>query len=275
MPSDSSLNQDPAAGLSPVTRPPRFATTRTVMALVLREMTTTYGRSPGGYLWAILEPAAGITLLAVVFSLGFKTPPLGTNFAIFYATGLMPFFMFSVLSTKLASALRYSRQLLSYPRVTIMDALIARFLLTFLTQLVTSYLILLFILLTFDTNTALFLPPILLSFAMATALGAGVGLANCFLTSRFPIWQSIWGVLTRPLLLVSGIIFLLEIVPQPYRDWLWWNPLMHVTGAMRSAFYVSYPADYVDPVYVFSVALICGVTGLLFLRRYYRELLEL
>ena len=29
-------------------------------------MGTTYGRSPGGYLWAILEPVAGIALLSTM-----------------------------------------------------------------------------------------------------------------------------------------------------------------------------------------------------------------
>ena len=34
----------------------RFASFRAIGALILREMATSYGRSPGGYIWAILEP---------------------------------------------------------------------------------------------------------------------------------------------------------------------------------------------------------------------------
>jgi capsular polysaccharide transport system permease protein len=33
---------------------------RTIVALIMREMATSYGRSPGGYIWAIAEPVAGI-----------------------------------------------------------------------------------------------------------------------------------------------------------------------------------------------------------------------
>ncbi|MEL6475009.1 MAG: sugar ABC transporter permease, partial [Pseudomonadota bacterium] len=32
----------------------RFASLRSIIALMLREMATSYGRSPGGYLWAVL-----------------------------------------------------------------------------------------------------------------------------------------------------------------------------------------------------------------------------
>lgn len=45
--------------LRPVSKQMPFATFRTVMAMVLREMTATYGRTPGGYIWAIIEPVGG------------------------------------------------------------------------------------------------------------------------------------------------------------------------------------------------------------------------
>ena len=40
---------------------------RTVVALMLREIATTYGRSPGGYVWALADPILGIALLTLVF----------------------------------------------------------------------------------------------------------------------------------------------------------------------------------------------------------------
>ncbi|MCX7288621.1 MAG: hypothetical protein NTW20_13985 [Rhodobacterales bacterium] len=68
-----------------------FRTSRSVVALMLREMSTTYGRSPGGYLWVILEPVGGIALLSLVLTFGLrvKSPGLGINFPLFYATGVL------------------------------------------------------------------------------------------------------------------------------------------------------------------------------------------
>ena len=82
-----------------------FATPRIISALILREIGTSYGRSPGGYLWALAEPVLGIALLTVIFSIGFRTPPIGVNFPLFYATGLLPFLMFVDLSNKVAQAI--------------------------------------------------------------------------------------------------------------------------------------------------------------------------
>ena len=102
----------------------RFASIRTIFALMLREMITTYGRSPGGYLWAVLEPAAGIALLSLVFSVGFRSPALGVSFAMFYATGMVPFVFFNDINLKVSRALLFSKPLMAYPTVTFVDAIL-------------------------------------------------------------------------------------------------------------------------------------------------------
>ena len=258
-----------------VNKPSRFGMPRTVSALMLREMSATYGRSPGGYIWALAEPILGIALLSAIFSIGFRSPRLGENFPIFYATGLLPFFLFNDLGAKLGQSINYSRQLLAYPRVTIIDTVVARFLLTVLTQLLVSYVVLTGILIAFETRTTLEIDRVIMAYSMAAAIGLGIGVFNCFLMSLYPLYQRVYSIVTRPLFLVSGVIFLYETIPEPYRGWLWWNPLMHVTGEMRGAFYKSYEASYVNPTYVFAFSGIFLVVGLLFLLRYHRDIREL
>lgn len=252
----------------------RFATLRSVAALIMREMSATYGRSPGGYLWAILEPIGGVALLSIVFSLGFRSPPLGTNFAIFYATGVLPFLMFMDISNKTSRAIHFSRNLLVYPSVTLADALMARIILNTLTQLTVNYIVITGILLLFETRTSLDLPQIALCYAMIFVLSVGVGIMNCLLIGLFPAWSQIWSILTRPLLLVSGVIFLYDRVPEPYRSYLWYNPLVHIVGQMRSAFYPYYQAEYVVVGYTFGFGMVLAALGLVFLNRYSRDILH-
>lgn len=260
--------QDPAQ-LRPIKARLPFATVRTVLALMLREMSSTKG-----IVWQVLEPVGGIMMLAILFSAGFRQPSLGTNFAIYFATGMMPFAMYMSVEGKLANGIKQSRSLLGYPRVTIIDALLAKFVLNVIIQVLTSMIVLTAICLIWDTGTILDLPPILLSYSMAMALAMGIGLLDCYLTARFKVWSSIWGIVTRPLVIISGVIFLHDEIPEPYRTWLEWNPLVHVTGASRKGFYFGYEAEYVDPAFVFGVALVCGVVGILLVTTYYRELGE-
>ena len=245
---------------------------RTVTALLLREMSTTYGRSALGYLWAILEPVAGIALMSFVFSYAFNSPAIGTNFPLFFATGMLPFSAYGDTTQKVSQALRFSRSLLFYPGVTFIDALLARFLMSFMTNIMIAVLVFTGIVLIFDLRLIIDVPAIILGFSMAFAFGAGVGTLNCYLLMAFPIWERIWAVLNRPLFIVSCIFFLYDTVPMPYKDWLWWNPLIHVIGQMRRSFYPQYAGEYVSYTYVFGLGLGLFALGLALLVRYHRDL---
>ncbi len=255
----------------------RYKSARVITALMLREMSTTYGRSPGGYLWAILEPIGSIAMMTVILAIGLRirVPSLGTNFPLFFATGVMPFVMYQRTQAKVANSLQFSRALLFYPGVTFMDAILARFFLNVLTQLMVTYIVMTGLLLIFDTRAMFDAGPVILSLTMAAALGLGVGTLNCYLFSLFPLWQSLWGILTTPLFFMSAIFFVLEDLPVYARDVLWYNPLAHVTGLMREGFYPTYEATYVSPIYVFSIAGGVLAFGLLLLGRHYRAIINL
>lgn len=266
-----------AAGRRPgVMRPNRRAglghTPQAVAALVIREMSTTYGRSPLGYLWAILEPVAGVMLLTFIFSLTFFSPPIGTNFALFYASGLLPFFTYSDITTKIAQSLRFSKALLSYPRVTFLDAIIGRLLLNAMTQAMVTFVLFALIIKVYALDVILDIPTMVVSFAMAVSLATGIGMVNCYLFTFYPSWQFAWAVVNRPLVIVSCVLFVYDTVPEPYRDWLWWNPLVHVVGEMRKGVYPTYDGAYVSPAYVFGVSGLLALAGLLLLRRYHRDI---
>lgn len=252
-----------------------MASARAVMALILREMSTTYGRSPGGYVWTILEPVGGILMLSVVFSFLLRSPPLGTSFLLFYALGMVPFLAYGGVSGKIAAAIQFSKPLLAYPSVTYVDAIVARLLLETLTQMIVGFIVITGAVMWAGVPVSLDFGAIFMAIAMAMALGVGVGLTNSFLNSMFPVWATLWAVLNRPLFLISGIFFLVDPLPEQYRTIVLYNPLVHIISMMRSGFYATYDATYASPTYVFVFAIIPAVFGMLMLHRYHKDILEL
>lgn len=264
----------PRRGPLPSPRTRYFASLRTITALMLREMATTYGRSPGGYLWAILEPVAGVVVLSVIFSLALHRPSLGSNFQLFYATGIIPLGIFTTVSGRVAQAVTFSRPLLAYPSVTFMDAILARFILNMLTQIMVAYLILAGIMMIYDTKVIIKLPAIAGALALSGVLALGIGTLNCFLFTRFPLWSQIWSILTRPLFIISCVFVVFDDLPVWARDILWYNPIVHLIGLLRHGFYSSYHASYVSVGYVLGVSACSMTLGLLLLRKHQYSLLE-
>lgn len=254
-------------------RPARRARTlRVVAALVLREIELSNRRAVFGYLWEIVEPVAYIAVLMAVFSAVFTRPPVGESFALFYASGILPFLFFLNTANKVGAAVRASRQLLAYPEVTFLDAIAARFLLTAVTKLAVLGLVLGLIVTVFRVEPLFDVPALALGFGMTFLLALAVGAMNCLLFSVFPLWESVWTVVTRPLLLVSAVLHLFDQVPLPWRDILWWNPVIHLVGQVRAGLYPTYAGDYVSVLYVTGIAAVLLPAALFFLRRYWREL---
>ena len=254
-----------------------FRSARTIVALMLREIATSYGRSAGGYLWALADPVLGIALLTLVFqgAMGGHRPLVGSNFPLFYASGYLPFLMYHDLANKIAGSLRFSRPLLAYPAVTFADALIARWLLNTVTQIMVFTIVIGAIVLIYQLPLVMDVGVILHALGLTALLAAGVGTMNCFLTSRFPVWERAWAILSRPLFLMSGIFYTYELMPNVVRDVLWWNPVLHLVGLMRRGIFGVYPADYVSEIYVVSLSLVLLAAGLLLMWRRYRDLLEM
>lgn len=250
------------------------ASLRAIAALMLREMSTRYGRTPGGYVWAILEPLGMIIVLGFAFSLIASAPVLGTSFLLFKATGFMVLQIFTVLGGQVGNALTFSKPLLKYPRVTWMDAILARFLLNTTVVFMSTILILFGIFFYEGLTIMISWEPVLLAVFLTAAFGLGVGCLNAYLFMRFPAWQQIWAILTRPLFIISGVLILYEDFPPIGQEYLWYNPLLHLTGLMREGFYPMYRPEYISVVFVGLCALVPMALGLLLLRRYHRELLE-
>ncbi|SHI07523.1 ABC transporter permease [Marivita hallyeonensis] len=263
---------DPPARLSRHTARPTLW--RAVCALMLREMATSHGRVPGGYLWAVAEPLFGIALLSAIFAIGFQAPSLGTSFPLFYATGLLPFLAFSDITNKLAQALTFSRPLFAYPAVGVMDAILARFLLAAGTQIAVAALLLGGILFLSETRATPDIATLAQAAGCLMVLSLGTGMLNCLLIGLLPLWQRIWAIAMRPMFLISGVFFVFEAVPLPWRDLLGWNPLIHIVGLVRRGLYPGYDAGYVSVPYVLALGLGAALLAGIGLLRWHRDILS-
>lgn len=252
----------------------RFQTARVIFALMMREMSTTHGRSPGGYLWAILEPTLTVLFLTFIFTIFTRHPPLGTNFPLFYATGFLPFHLYGELSGKTAQAIRFSRPLLAYPRVTFVDAVIARALMALITNVIVWYILLIGIVMLYDLSPSIRFQSIAGALLLSAFLGFAIGAINSLLFAFFPIWERLWAIVSRPLLIVSCIFYLYESLPENFQNLLWFNPIAHLVGMMRAGFYAEYQPTYISVPYLLLWCTSLSTLGVFFLRFYHRKIMN-
>ena len=235
---------------------------RIVIALLIREMASRFGNKPGGYLWALLEPAGYVLLMTSVFRVVTHTPALGDSFPYFYASGYMGFFFYNGTLSYVGGALSGNKALLNYPTVAPIDTVVARFILQMLTcvfvALATFYIIIEF---EMQRPPNINWWPILEAATLGGFLALGVGMSNTVLFLKFPVYQSVYGIMTRPLLLISGVFFIPEGMPMPYRDILTINPVVHVITLFRTGLFPEYRATSLDLSYLYAIVALALFSG--------------
>ncbi|WP_299809998.1 ABC transporter permease [uncultured Roseibium sp.] len=231
-----------------------------ISALIIREMTTRYGTKFGGYMWAVLDPVLFIGILTLVFSAIARLPPLGRSFVLFYATGYLAFYSYRSTADQIAKSIEANKALLNYPVVTPYDTIISRIILQLITLFAVNMLLFTCINL-FSPIGSIDLEPVIIASILAISLGSGVGAANAVWFHMNTTYEHVWGIINRPAFMVSGVFFLPEEIPHPYREFLMWNPMIHVVGLFRTGFYPTYRAAYVDLTYVVGIAIFSVVFG--------------
>jgi ABC-type polysaccharide/polyol phosphate export permease len=235
---------------------------RVLQALIVRETRTRFGESRLGYGWALLEPILHILMLSAVFSLLMHgRPPIGTQFFIFYYTGLIPYYLFVHSSSAMTHAIVANGALLQLPLVTTFDVILARGLL----ELITDVLVAAILLAGFAAMGLAAVPADLWTPAVAliatAMLGCGCGFVNAVVNRYAKSWDKIWVQLTRVLYFFSGIFYVPAMMPDRMRDFLVWNPILQAVDWFRSGFFPVYEPHWLDCRYVVVLALLALLAG--------------
>lgn len=235
---------------------------RHVAALLVREMSARFGSKPGGYLWAIFDPLAHIFFLSVIFQAVARTPALGVSFPLFFATGYIGYQSYNAVLTYVQRSLSGNKGLTSYPTIALIDFVIARLILQLGTTTLVGLLVLTFILggLRHQPDTAWEM--VLEASLLASALGLALALFNIAAFARFPIYDKLFGAGHRLMFLLSGVFYLPDSIPLPYRTILSWNPVCHIIMRFRGAFYDKYAPQMLDMEYVYISTGILLTVGL-------------
>lgn len=235
---------------------------RVIGALILRDTRTRYGRSQLGYMWAIAEPLSYVAFMATLFAALGRHPPFGSDNALFFASGILPFTLFATLSRSVSGSVEANRALLTYPIVKPVDALIARATLECATSIVV--LIIMFSGITYLHNVdgPAQIDTIAAAIFGIALLGIGVGMTNAAIEQVFPTWREVYSVLSRPLMLISAVFFTLDSLPPTARDFVAYIPVTHGVELFRTGYYSGYRSSALDVAYLYEFGLVMCLLGL-------------
>lgn len=240
-------------------------------AIVLREMRVRFAGRQLGYLWAVFEPLAHVCILAAVFYVAERVAPVEEGMAIFFGTGIIPWLLFARTVGQVSAAPAANKALLLYPHLYPVDFMLCRMVIESATCM--TALILLGLMAFIFTG---FIPEdpmgMLTVWFFLTLFSCGFGMTNAVILSAWPSYANVFKAVQRLLFFTSGIFFTAEQLPLQVREFLTWQPLLHMSDMFRSAALPSYDSSFYSLPYIGVVSLGFFLLGLLIERQRRKEM---
>ncbi len=242
-------------------------------ALFLREAGTRMFGSRMAWMWLIAEPLINVMWLVAIFTIIRVRHIGGIETSLWIAIGMLVFLTFRRTLTQVQNGISANKSLFAYRQVRPGDVALVR-------ALVEGFLM-------FLISTAVFFVGaflgwmawpanawgVLEAFFVVWLCALGLGLVFAVLVKLVPEAGRIIGFIMMPLMMISGVIFPLSAIQEPYLSLLLLNPLAHAIEAARIAFSPYYHSvSGVDLVFVYQSALILVFVGLVLLRRFNQRL---
>lgn len=242
-------------------------------AIFLREALERLFDMRAAWLWLFVEPILHIAFLVFIRTVIRTRHIAGADVVIWIVVGLLGFFYFRRTAMQVMHAIDSNYALFAYRQVQPFDAALMRGVLEAFLMTIISALIL-FGVHQFDH---VILPDnIFMVFFAVLGLwlfGLGFGMVGSVAIRMVPEAKHVLHILMLPLYIISGVIWPLQAIPQPYLDWLMINPIAHGLELIRHGFEHSYQmVGSTSMGYMYQWAVCSILLGLMLYRRFDAEL---
>jgi capsular polysaccharide transport system permease protein len=229
-------------------------------------MRARFGSGFASYLVAVAIPLSHLLGLMLVPLLANQVAPIGTDYGLFAATGVLPYILCLYPARLMMLCLVDSAPLLAFPAVKPLDVILARAVLETALAFTVTLLFIFFLLLmgievwpySTEEATAAILATIY--------FGLGFGFLGAIYYKLFRPWMFVQLLLVIVMYLSSGAFILPRLLPEELRAVIWFNPLFHCVEWMRLAYYEGYGEDFLSRTYVLGFATVLFAQGIVFER---------
>jgi capsular polysaccharide transport system permease protein len=238
-------------------------------AIFLREALDRLFDMRAAWFWLLAEPVMHIGFMCFVFAVIRVRAVGNADVVVWIMVGMLAFFLFRRTAVQVTYAVDSNRPLFTYRQVKPFDPAMARAVLEAFLMAIVSAVILGAVAL---LGHAVFPSDALLVLQAVFGLwlfGFGYGLVASVLMELVPEMEHVLKILMIPLYLISGVIWPLASIPQPYRDLLMLNPIAHGIELIRLGFFPYYHAvPGLSMAYLYTFVVVSMFLGLMFYRRF-------
>lgn len=239
---------------------------RVVSALMVRELTTRFGRENIGFLWMMGEPLLFAVLVGLMWSV-MRADEHGIGVVAFVVTGYIPLTLFRNAVSRSVKAFTANGSLLYHRQIKILDFILVRFAIEMIGAMM-AYLFIGCVLMALGMFpvpanvgylVAGWLQYCLFTFALVAILTP--------LSEQSEILEKFVPVTTYIMIPFSGTFNMMSWLTPKLRDVLYWSPPVNAMEMMRYGVFGNEVTPYYDPAVPLGISMVLLPIGLALCRR--------
>jgi len=235
---------------------------RIIMFMLYREVKVRFGRNGIGLATEVLNILVLIALFVGLRVLAGAGSHRGMQVGPFVAIGMVSVVLFRTIFNTTLSSNRSYRSWSLYPQITFLDIAIVRWIYTTILYCLVAYAIFNLMLIYGFSDPIENEMGVFSVFIMISVFGFFLGLCARGLLPDTPLIRVGLTMFNRVIFWTSGTFFVVPELPYAVREYLLYNPLLHMTEMARSEYFYVYKSDYASDQYVelwFAVLVFAGL----------------
>lgn len=245
---------------------------RVIHALMLRELTTRFGRENIGFLWIMVEPLLFAGLVALIWRFMKGPEEHGVGIIAFVISGYIPITLFRHGVARSVSIFVANSSLLYHRQVKILDFVLVRFLIELLGAMM-AYLFIGTILIGFDAFPVPADPGLFIAgWALYALISFSICLVIAPLSEMSEVLEKFIPVTTYIMIPFSGLFTMASWLTPSMREYLLWSPFVNGMEMMRRGLWGSNLTAYYNVWNPLICSIVLMVLGLALCRHVRRNL---
>jgi capsular polysaccharide transport system permease protein len=236
---------------------------RIISALMIREMTTRFGRDGIGFAWIVLEPLSFCVGVLILWSLTKPAFEHGIRLQAFSLTGYMCIILLRHMISYSFTAIQANIGLLHHRQVKPLHVLISRNVLELGGTTATFILVYVALLGLGLINIPVNFLLTYCGWLMMAWLSMGMAMLMTGLAIRFEPLERIVGILTYVLVPLSGAFFMIAWLPPKAQKIMLYFPFPHAVEMLRAGVFGPFVETHYDWFYALAWGAVLNLIGLL------------
>jgi lipopolysaccharide transport system permease protein len=236
-----------------------------LLAWTSRNIRARYQQSALGWIWAVLQPAAGAILFSIIFTVFVPIDTGETPYIIFSYVAMVPWTLLASSLADMSGSIVVNMSLVTkiyFPREVLPIAAMFARLMDF--GVAAALLLGFFVFYRIPLSAAILFLPVIL--AIQLLLIIGLGLATAAANVFYRDVQSLLTLVIQLWFYASPIIYPVTMVPEQIRPFYFLNPMAGILVAYRDVLLNGvFPGTYLIPSAAVAIILFLG--GILFFKR--------